>query len=88
MAEEGQTEGTEATPPEESQVREGEAAEEGGGEGLIERKIYMCLSCGRVFGKSDLEIFGKSTGSIRCPYCGYNIVVKVRAFRGSSIMAV
>ncbi|MFP3157074.1 MAG: DNA-directed RNA polymerase subunit P [Caldivirga sp.] len=48
----------------------------------------MCLSCGRTFGKSELEILGRSTGTIRCPYCGYNIIVKVRVFKGSSITAV
>jgi DNA-directed RNA polymerase subunit P len=65
--------------------QEVEEAEEGG---LEERKIYMCLSCGRTFGKSELEILGRSTGTIRCPYCGYNIIVKVRVFKGSSITAV
>jgi len=67
---------------EEQETRE---TEEGG---LEERKIYMSLSCGRIFGKSELEIFGRSTGTIRCPYCGYNIIIKVRIFKGSSITAV
>ncbi|ABW01090.1 RNA polymerase Rbp10 [Caldivirga maquilingensis IC-167] len=62
--------------------------QETGEEGIEERKIYMCLSCGRTFGKSELEIFGRSASTIRCPYCGYNIVIKVRIFKGSSITAV
>ncbi|WP_349681934.1 DNA-directed RNA polymerase subunit P [Caldivirga sp. UBA161] len=48
----------------------------------------MCLSCGKTFGKSELEIFGRSASTIRCPYCGYNIVIKVRIFKGSSITAI
>lgn len=63
----------------------GGEAEEGS---LEERKIYMCLSCGRTFGKSELEIYGRPSSTIRCPYCGYNIIIKVRVFKGSSITAI
>ena len=56
---------------------ENEAVEEGG-EGIeVSKHLYRCLSCGRTFGISDLEILGKS-GMVRCPYCGYNIIVKIR----------
>lgn len=47
---------------------------EGGVEGG-ERKIYMCMRCGRTFSKSEMEILP----GIRCPYCNYKIILKVRS---------
>lgn len=40
-----------------------------------ERKIYMCMRCGRTFSRSEMEILP----GIRCPYCNYKIILKVRS---------
>ncbi|ABL88075.1 DNA-directed RNA polymerase, subunit P [Pyrobaculum islandicum DSM 4184] len=40
-----------------------------------ERKIYVCMRCGRVFSKSEMEILP----GIRCPYCNFKIIMKVRS---------
>ncbi len=39
-----------------------------------EEKIYRCMRCGRVFSKSEME----TLPGIRCPYCGFRIVEKIR----------
>ncbi|KUO88616.1 DNA-directed RNA polymerase subunit P [Thermoproteus sp. CP80] len=57
----------------------GEAA---GGSG--ERKIYMCMRCGRTFSRSEMEILP----GIRCPYCNYKIILKVRSPMVKRISAV
>lgn len=57
-----------------------EEAEVGGGE----RKIYMCMKCGRVFSRSEMEILP----GIRCPYCNYKIILKVRSPMVKRIPAV
>lgn len=68
MAEEPEREGAELG---------GEPGEElvGGGATGGERKIYMCMRCGRTFSKSEMEILP----GIRCPYCNYKIILKVRS---------
>ncbi len=40
----------------------------------MSRKIYTCLRCGSTFSKEDLEI----TPGVRCPYCGFKIILKLR----------
>jgi len=39
-----------------------------------EAKIYRCMRCGRVFSKLEME----TLPGIRCPYCGFRIVEKIR----------
>ncbi len=34
--------------------------------------MYKCLNCGREIDPESIE------KKIRCPYCGYRIVIKVR----------
>lgn len=36
--------------------------------------LYQCLSCSEVFAPDMI-----STREIKCPYCGYRIIKKVRA---------
>nr|WP_052883187.1 DNA-directed RNA polymerase subunit P [Thermoproteus tenax] len=50
----------------------GEVETTGGGG---DRKIYMCMRCGRTFSRSEMEILP----GIRCPYCNYKIILKVRS---------
>jgi DNA-directed RNA polymerase subunit P len=52
-------------------------------EAAPERKIYMCLRCGTVFSKSDLEI----SPGIHCPNCGYRILIKIRTFKAKPVNA-
>jgi len=40
-----------------------------------ERKLYTCMRCGRVFSKPEMEILP----GIRCPYCNFKIIMKVRS---------
>ncbi|ABL77916.1 TFIIB-type zinc ribbon-containing protein [Thermofilum pendens] len=37
-------------------------------------KTYRCLRCGQVFTKEEQE----RLPGVRCPYCGFRIVEKVR----------
>lgn len=39
-----------------------------------EELIYKCLKCGKVFSKSEME----TLPGVRCPYCGYKVVIKLR----------
>ncbi len=39
-----------------------------------EEKVYKCLHCGRVFSREELE----TLPGVRCPYCGFRIVEKIR----------
>ncbi len=36
--------------------------------------IYKCLRCNKIFSKEELE----TLPGVRCPYCGYKIVIKLR----------
>jgi len=38
-----------------------------------EKLLYRCLSCGQVFAPDML-----STREMRCPYCGYRVIKKLR----------
>lgn len=49
-----------------------------------ERKIYVCMRCGRVFSKSEMEILP----GIRCPYCNFKIIMKVRSSMVKRIPAI
>lgn len=62
----------------EENVEEGEA-----GEVVAERKIYMCIKCGTIFSKSDLEV----SPGIHCPNCGYRIITKIRTFKAKPVSA-
>lgn len=48
------------------------------------RKMYMCIRCGRTFSKEDMEL----APGVRCPYCGYRIIVKVRSLSAKKIRAI
>ncbi len=52
---------------------------------IAERKIYMCIKCGTIFSKSDLEV---SPPGIHCPpNCGYRIITKIRTFKAKPVSA-
>uniref|UniRef100_A0A7C5USK0 DNA-directed RNA polymerase subunit Rpo12 n=1 Tax=Ignisphaera aggregans TaxID=334771 RepID=A0A7C5USK0_9CREN len=36
---------------------------------------YICLKCGKEFDESQLAVMM----AIRCPYCGYRVIVKSRS---------
>lgn len=38
-------------------------------------KMYKCTKCGKEFSKSDMEILP----GVKCPHCGWRIVLKLRA---------
>jgi len=38
------------------------------------KALYQCLSCSEVFAPDMI-----STREIKCPYCGYRIIKKVRS---------
>jgi DNA-directed RNA polymerase, subunit P (EC 2.7.7.6) len=40
-----------------------------------ERKLYIGMRSGRVFSKPEMEILP----GIRCPYCNFKIIMKVRS---------
>lgn len=46
--------------------------------------IYRCGRCGHTFEASDLELMP----SIKCPYCGYRVIYKVRRQGRKVIKAV
>ena len=39
-----------------------------------EEHMYRCLRCGKTFTKEEME----TLPGVRCPYCGYKIIVKLR----------
>jgi len=47
------------------------------------RKMYMCLRCGKLFSKEDMEL----TPGVRCPKCGYRIILKTRSPAAKRIKA-
>lgn len=38
------------------------------------RKMYKCVKCGKEFSRSEMEILP----GVKCPYCGWRIVIKLR----------
>ncbi len=40
------------------------------------RVLYKCGRCGRVFDLFQLQVLAPR---IRCPYCGYRVIYKVRS---------
>jgi len=44
-----------------------------GAETTPSKGLYQCLSCGEVFAPDMI-----STREVKCPYCGYRIIKKVR----------
>jgi len=40
-----------------------------------EEKMYKCAKCGKEFSKEEMEILP----GVKCPYCGWRIVIKLRA---------
>jgi len=48
-----------------------------------DRKIYLCLRCGRLFALSDII-----TPGIHCPYCSYRIIIKVRSFQAKRMVQI
>ncbi|MCD6357581.1 MAG: DNA-directed RNA polymerase subunit P [Thermoproteales archaeon] len=39
-----------------------------------EERMYKCPKCGKEFSKEEMEILP----GVKCPYCGWRIVVKLR----------
>ncbi|MCC6020058.1 MAG: DNA-directed RNA polymerase subunit P [Thermoproteaceae archaeon] len=49
-----------------------------------ERKIYTCMRCGKTFSKPEMEILP----GIRCPYCNFKIIMKVRSPAVKRVQAI
>jgi len=47
-------------------------------------RMYKCAKCGKEFSKSDMEILP----GVKCPFCGWRIVIKLRAPAIRKIRAV
>lgn len=47
-------------------------------------RMYRCLKCGKEFSRKDMEILP----GVKCPYCGWRIVVKLRATKVKSVKAI
>ncbi len=47
------------------------------------RKLYVCLRCGKTFSKEDMEYIS----GVKCPYCGYRIIMKTRTPSAKRIKA-
>jgi len=45
---------------------------------------YICLKCRRTFDESQIKILGY----MRCPYCGYKIILKVRSGTPKRLKAI
>ena len=50
---------------------------------VAQRKLYVCIRCGKTFSKEDMEL----TPGVRCPQCGYRIVMKTRSVAAKRIKA-
>ncbi len=42
---------------------------------MSSRKLYVCLKCGRSFSKEEMEYLS----GVKCPFCGYRIIMKNRS---------
>ncbi|MCC6045179.1 MAG: DNA-directed RNA polymerase subunit P [Ignisphaera sp.] len=45
---------------------------------------YLCVRCGREFDESQLTVMM----NVRCPYCGYRVIAKVRSDEVKVLKAV
>jgi len=46
--------------------------------------MYKCAKCGREFSRDDMEILP----GVKCPFCGWRIVTKLRAPTVKRVRAV
>ncbi|NPA23473.1 MAG: DNA-directed RNA polymerase subunit P [Crenarchaeota archaeon] len=52
---------------------------------MSSRKLYTCLRCGKSFSKEDLDTL--SGMGVKCPFCGYRIIMKNRSPSAKRIKA-
>ncbi|MEM1508692.1 MAG: DNA-directed RNA polymerase subunit P [Thermofilaceae archaeon] len=48
-----------------------------------EDRMYKCPKCGKEFSKTEMEILP----GVKCPHCGWRIVVKLRAPTVKKVLA-
>jgi len=49
-----------------------------------EERMYRCPKCGKSFSRGEMQILP----GVKCPYCGWRVVVKLRPFTVKTIRAV